>query len=282
MQQQWLIKELIDWTTRFFSDRGLKEPRLEAEVLLAHVLLQNRVYLYTHFDKPINQEERKQFRELIKRRIKGEPLAYIVGHKEFMSLDFRVNRAVLIPRPETELLVEEILEIARGREGLRICDVGTGSGAIAVSLAFYLPGARVYASDISADALEKARENAAKHDVTVTFSQGDLLFPFSKEEPFDIIAANLPYISKEEYQKLDSGIKGYEPPSALLSPGDGLDIYRRLLPQAAALLPPKGCLFLEIGCEQGRGAREIAQGWEGKEIVKDLAGRDRLLKARRG
>ncbi len=282
MRQQWLIRELINWTTRYFTERGLQEPRLETEVLLAHALLQSRVYLYTHFDKPINQEERRQFRELIKRRIKGEPLAYIVGHKEFMSLDFKIDRSVLIPRPETELLVEEALEIARERQGLRICDVGTGSGAIAVSLAFYLPGAQIYASDISADALGKAHENAIQHGVAITFSQGDLLFPFLGEKPFDVIAANLPYINKEEYQKLDSGIKNFEPASALLSPGDGLDIYRRLLPQAEVLLHPEGYLLLEIGHKQGRGAWEMMRGWKEKEIIKDLAGRDRLLKARRG
>ncbi|ABI69685.1 peptide chain release factor N(5)-glutamine methyltransferase [Syntrophomonas wolfei] len=281
MQQQWLIKELMDWTTRFFADRGLEEPRLEAEVLLAHVLLQNRVYLYTHFDKPVNQEERQQYREVIKRRIKGEPLAYIVGHKEFMSLEFKLNQAVLIPRPETELLVEEALEIAEGKEGLRICDVGTGSGAIAVSLAFYVPTAQVYATDISADALEKARENATRHGVAITFYQGDLLFPLLNEEPFDIIVANLPYIGSKEFILLDSGVKDYEPALALLAPGDGLDLYRRLLPQAAALLAPEGCLLLEIGHEQGSRAREMMQGWGETEIIKDLAGRDRLLKSRR-
>ncbi|WP_061213082.1 peptide chain release factor N(5)-glutamine methyltransferase [Syntrophomonas wolfei] len=282
MQQQWLIKELIDWTTRFFADRGLAEPRLEAEVLLAHVLLQNRVYLYTHYDQPVNQEERQQFRELIKRRIKGEPLAYIVGYKEFMSLEFKLNQAVLIPRPETELLVEEALEIARAKEGLRICDVGTGSGAIAVSLAFYLPTAQVYATDISAEALEKARENALRHSVAITFYQGDLLSPFLKEEPYDIIVANLPYISKEEFLMLDSGVKDYEPSPALLAPGDGLELYRRLLPQAYTLLVSGAYLLLEIGHEQGSRAREMMQGWGETEIIKDLAGRDRLIKSRRG
>ena len=282
MQQQWLIKELIDWTTRFFADRGLKEPRLEAEILLAHVLSQNRVYLYTNYEQPVNREERGEYRELIKRRIKGEPLAYIVEQKEFMSLEFKLDQSVLIPRPETELLVEETLEIAQGKEGLRICDVGTGCGAIAVSLAVYLPAACVYASDISPAALEKARENAMRHGVDIVFSYGDLLTPLLKEEPFDIITANLPYISEREFLELDLGVRDYEPALALLAPGDGLDIYRRLLPQANNLLTPGGHLLMEIGHEHGRDARDMMRDWGKTEIIKDLAGRDRLVKAQRG
>ncbi|MDD2620336.1 MAG: peptide chain release factor N(5)-glutamine methyltransferase, partial [Syntrophomonadaceae bacterium] len=257
MQKHWKIQELLEWTTRFFTDKGIEKPRLEAEVLLARVLESDRVFLYAHYDRPVNSLERQAFRHFIQRRIKGEPAAYIVGHKEFMSLDFKVSPAVLIPRPETELLVEQVIELAAGKNGMRICDVGTGSGAIAVSLAVYCPHAQIYASDISSAALETARENAARHQVEVKFVQGDLLSSLQEEEPFDIIAANLPYISESELQALDPGVKDYEPVGALLASGDGLDIYRRLLPQAMQCLKSDGYLIFEIAPRQSARALEL-------------------------
>lgn len=281
MQKSWRIKDLLQWTTRYFIDKGIEEPRLEAEVLLAHILKKNRVYLYTNYDAPVNQNERDEFRECIKRRVNCEPLAYIIGYKEFMSLEFKVNSEVLIPRPETELLVETVLDLVAGRDSIRICDVGTGSGAIAVSLASYHSEASICAADISVHALEVARENAARNNVTVDFRQGDLLIPFTKEKPFDIIVANLPYIPENEYRELAPGIINYEPVGALLAPGDGLDLYRRLVPMAYDQLVPGGYLIAEIAYNQGQKALNMASLFQEREIIKDFAGHDRLLKARK-
>ena len=284
MTANWTIKELVLWTTAYFSEKGIKQPRLEAEVLLAHVLGRDRVYIYANYDAPTRQNERDVFRHYIKRRVNGEPLAYITGHREFMSLDFTVNPAVLIPRPDTEILVESVINTARSQDGIRIIDVGTGSGAIAVSLAYYLPRAEILATDISKDALEIAEFNAKKHGVTVNFHQGDLLEPFNHDEsfePFDYIVANLPYITQSEFTQLDKEVRDFEPGQALLAPGDGLDIYRRLLQQAPEYLKPQGCLVFEIGAGQGDAARKMFADIYQLELVPDLAGRDRVIIARK-
>lgn len=281
MKEEWNIKELLGWTTRYFSVKGIDNPRLEAEVLLAHVLKQERVHLYANFDLPVNQSEREKFRDVIQRRTQGEPSAYITGCKEFMSLKFQVNPNVLIPRPDTEMMIEKILEIP-ARELIDLCDVGTGSGAIAISLAHYLPEARVSATDISAAALATARINAAENGVVIDFLQGDLLAPLANHPPFDLIAANLPYIAKNEYIALEKEVKEFEPVQALLAPGDGFDIYRRFLDQALEKIKPGGYLFIEIAYNQGEKALEMAQAYSEAEIIKDLAGRERILKARKG
>lgn len=281
MKENWNIKGLLEWTTQYFSGKGIDSPRLEAEVLLGHVLNQERVYLYANFDSPVNSWERKQFKEVIQRRVQGEPSAYITGFKEFMSLKFHVNPKVLIPRPDTEIMVENILQLSAG-QALDICDVGTGSGAIAVSVAYYLPEAKVVATDISEEALDTARINAADNGVVIEFWQGDLLAPLEKHPPFDLITANLPYIPQNEYIVLDQEVKGFEPVKALLAPGDGLDIYRRFVPQAWEKIKPGGYLFIEIAYNQGEKALQMAQAFAEAEIIKDMAGRDRILKARKG
>lgn len=282
MQTIWRIRDLLDWTTRYFSGKGLENPRLEAEILLAAALNKDRVYLYTHYDLPVNQSEREIYKNWIKRRAGGEPVSYITGHKEFMSLDFKVNPHVLIPRPDTEILVEEALKLAVFWNPVRICDVGTGSGAIAVSLAFYLKNAEVYATDISPEALKLAEYNARKNGVKVRWGQGNLLEPFANEEKFHIITANLPYISETEYEMLEAGVKNYEPRSALVAPGDGLDLYRLLLPEAWDLLAYGGYILMEIGFNQGMQAKDMVKDWGRAEIIKDLAGRDRVVKLKKG
>ncbi|MGS0765817.1 peptide chain release factor N(5)-glutamine methyltransferase [Syntrophomonas curvata] len=280
--QNWTIKELLKWTTDYFRDKDIKDARLEAEILLARVLGKSRVYLYTNYDAPVNQEERSLFKEFIKRRSKNEPSAYITGSREFMSLEFMVNPAVLIPRPESELIVERAIGLFQGKT-CSICDIGTGSGAIAVSLAYYLPRARVYAVDISSAALETARANAVRLEVEVEFREGDLLSPFlDKGNYFDLVVANLPYITAEEYQSLEPGVKDYEPVLALLASGDGLDIYRRLLAQAPLIMKEGAYIIFEIGCKQGRQALQMVQGMEEAQLIPDLAGRDRLIQARKG
>ncbi|MGI5879655.1 MAG: peptide chain release factor N(5)-glutamine methyltransferase [Syntrophomonadaceae bacterium] len=280
MAQVWNIKELLEWTTRYFAEKGIEEPRLEAELLLTRVLHKDRVYLYTHYEAPVNQQERGQYRELIKRRVKGEPVAYILGVKEFMSLEFSVSPSVLIPRPETELLVEKALEILSSRTTARVCDIGTGSGAIAVSLAYYAPQIEVKAVDISAAALEIARQNAEQHGVKIDFFHGDLLEPFD-EERFDLVVANLPYISELEYQSLSPEVRLFEPELALLGGEDGLEPYRRLISVAGNYLKPQGYILFEIGAAQGEAAREMLTGFVQVELIPDYAGHDRILLGRR-
>ena len=323
MQKVWRIKDLLEWTTRYFGDSGITESRLEAEVLLAHVLQKDRVYLYANYEEPVNIGEREIYRAYIKRRTGGEPVAYITGHKEFMSLDFKVNPEVLIPRPDTEILVETAIAMARQERVHTIIDVGTGSGAIAVSLAVYLDDAEIVASDISARALDIARENASQHQVRIQFVEGDLLRPFlfsdlsaryedehkrpaeslgqnidkhaladNKDEEklsqesrafdsVDMITANLPYIPLTELEQLDRQVKDFEPHLALFAAGDGLELYRRLIPQAYSLLRPEGILLLEIDARQANSVPEMMQGFTDIKIIKDLAGRERVVQARR-
>lgn len=279
---QWTIKSLLEWTTDFFKEKNIAQARLEAEVLLARVLNVDRVYLYVHYTQPVGRQERELYRTSIKRRITGEPIAYITGVKEFMSLEFALNQQVLIPRPETELLVEAALDLMKMYEQPRICEVGTGSGAIAVSLAHYCPQAHVMAGDVSDAALSVAGDNARRLEARVDFRCGSLLEPFSMELPFDLIVANLPYISMQEYADLPNEIKRFEPRLALLAPGDGLDLYRDLKPQTLNMLKPDGFILWEIGAGQGKAARDMMDGFASVEIIKDLAGRDRLIKARKG
>lgn len=282
MQARWTVKSLLEWTTDYFKSKNITQARLEAEVLLARVLQKDRVYLYVHYLQPVGREERELFRSYIQRRISGEPIAYITGRREFMSLEFVVNSDVLIPRPETELLVENALELLKGCREPRICEIGTGSGAIAISLAHYMPRAVIMAGDISSAALAVARENANRLNVNVEFRVGNLLEPFQAEMPFDMILANLPYIPEEEFHALPEGVKNFEPSSALLAPGDGLDFYRRLVLQAMPLLKEQGYIIFEIGEKQGAAARNVVGGFDEVQLICDLAGRDRLIIARKG
>jgi len=281
VQKSWRIKDLVEWTTRYFFDRGMQESRLEAEVLLAHVLEKNRVYLYANYEEPINQNERDIYKAYIKRRVEGEPLAYIVGQREFMSLNFRVSPDVLIPRPDTEILVETALRLAQEGNTHRICDVGTGSGAIAISLAFYLPDVEIFGLDLSPAALRIARENALQNRVKVDFREGNLLEPVQNEGLMDMITANLPYVTALQLEELEAGVRDFEPHLALLAPGDGLDIYRQLLAQTNRSLRPGGYVLMEIDPRQAEAAMIMVQDYLEVELIQDGAGRDRLIKARR-
>lgn len=281
MHNEWSIISILEWTARYFKSKGIAEPRLEAEVLMSYVLKKDRVYLYAHFDAPVSGDERKALREIIRERAGGKPSAYITGSKEFMSLCFKITPAVLIPRPDTEVLVEEVIRLAGDKRGLKICDVGTGSGIIALSLAHYLKEPLVYATDVSAAAAAIAAENARLHNYRLVIEEGSLLQPFAGEK-FDFITANLPYINEEEYLRLSREVKGYEPQAALLAGGDGLDYYRELIPQAFESLVPGGYLLFEIGHDQGPEALKLAGGYANPRIIKDYAGRDRVIAAGRG
>ncbi|MFH0847021.1 MAG: peptide chain release factor N(5)-glutamine methyltransferase [Chloroflexota bacterium] len=253
-----------------------QDATLEAEVLLRHALGIDRVMLFLELNRQITAKETAEFSELIERRFQGEPVAYITGHKEFYGLDFQVSPAVLIPRPETETLVDKALELS-GNDSV-IADIGTGSGNIAVSLALKLPRAKIYATDISDDALKVARFNAEKHGALdkILFLQGDLLEILP--EPCDIIVANLPYVRESELPELR-----FEPEVALNGGKDGLNQIRRLIPQVSSRLKMGGYLLLEIGMGEAHDVRDIILSLYPKarvEIIKDLAGIERVVSVR--
>jgi len=275
------IRQLLIEATHLLQEKSFDTPRLDAEVLLGHVLGWTRAQIQAHPNRRLDAAELDSYRELIKRRRQHEPVAYIIGHKEFYGLDFYVDRRVLIPRPETELLVEKGLEIGRAASNpLNIADVGTGCGAIAISLAVHLPQTVIYAFDTSSDALEVAALNCHRHSVErrVHLFQGDLLSPLP--EPVDLIVANLPYVSWAEWDLLPRTITAYEPRSALDGGPDGLDAIRRLLAQAGPHLKPQATILLEIGATQGAAVTNLARCHfpaATVEVVQDYAGLDRMV-----
>ena len=274
----WTILEVLTWTVERLTKEGVESPRVDAEVLLAFCLNLERIRLYMEHDKPLAAEELAHYREAVKRRLTGEPVAYITGAREFWSLSLEVDSAVLIPRPETELLVE--LALARCQEGSpTVVDVGTGSGAIAISLASELPRAEVIAVDCSAGALEVARRNAARHGVELTFLAGDLLEPLAGHDPLDLVVSNPPYVTSAEMEELPRHVRDFEPRGALHGGPDGLDIYRRLVPGAAAALREGGHLLLEIGHTQAAAVSGLMEQAGFSEVVvhRDLAGLDRAV-----
>ncbi len=265
------------------SARQVADPRPEAELLLAHALAVSRAELYASPDEPLTPSQSDAYHRLVERRAAGEPYPYITGRREFFGLDFEVNPHVLIPRPETELLVEMAVELARNKyrgQPLAVADAGTGSGAIAVSLAKSLPNAEIYATDISGEALDVASRNAEKHGVEdrITFLRGDLLAPLP--EAVDLVVANLPYVTAKDYRSLQREIREHEPESALLGGEEGLDYIYRLLDQSPERIRPRASIILEIGSEQSSKviarARSVFPGAK-IEVLKDLAGMDRAV-----
>ncbi len=286
------LLDVLRLSTRYLADRGSGSPRLDAELITAHALGLRRIDVYLQHDRPLREDELVPLRDLVRRRGQGEPVAYLVGEREFFGRAFRVTRDVLIPRPETETLVELVLAWARGRagtagEGLRIADAGTGSGCIAVTLAAELPGAHLLAGDVSPAALAVARENAARHGVAerVDIREGAWCAPFADGDPLDGVVSNPPYIATAEMDGLMADVRGHEPHLALEGGADGLAAYRILVPAAAALVRDVGALFLEID-ERRAGAVAALAGaalhGAAVTIHKDLAGRDRVVQALRG
>ncbi|MCG6880890.1 MAG: peptide chain release factor N(5)-glutamine methyltransferase [Deltaproteobacteria bacterium] len=248
----WCIKTLLETATDYLADKGIENARLNAEVLLAHQLHVQRISLYLNFEQPLTEKEVSGFRDLIKRRLNHEPLQYITGKQEFWSLSFQVNPHVLIPRPETEILVEQAIVLAKGlAEGtrLRFLDLGTGSGVIAVTMAKEIPESLVFATDISGKALDVARANAQEHGVSssITFIQGDLFEPLMLEKPaFHLIASNPPYVCTHEFSGLHSEVALYEPKAALDGGKDGMDYLKEIMARAPQFLLPGGWLLLEM------------------------------------
>jgi release factor glutamine methyltransferase len=278
------VLEVLRWTTGRFEKHGIATARLDAELLAAHAFGMARIELYAQFDRPLSATELATYRDLVSRRLAGEPVAYLLGRKEFWSLDLAVDARVLIPRPDSETLVEEALERLTGRTGaLRIGDVGTGSGALALALAKERPEAQVFATDLSPDALAVARANAERLGLAVTFLQGDLAAPLSSEGGFDLIVANLPYIPTGEIAGLSADVRS-EPHLALDGGADGLALVRRLVEVAPGLLQPAGCLALEIGAGQAAATAELlaAAGFGDMRVRRDLGGIDRVVSGVRG
>jgi release factor glutamine methyltransferase len=284
--ETWTVGRLLGWTTDWLAARGAESPRLDAEVLLAHVRGCPRIALYTAFDTPVAEAERTRFRGLVKRRGEGEPVAYLVGSREFFSLPFSVTPDVLVPRPETEGLVVRVLDLCRAAAAPRIADVGTGSGAIAVALAKHLPRASVVASDVSAAALAVARGNAERHGVAdrVALLECDLLADPRAAGPWDVIVSNPPYVREDEFATLPRDVREHEPRAALVAGPRGVEIVERLAAEAEERLAPGGWLVVEIGpstVAAAEAALAARPGLEPGPTLKDLAGLPRIIQARR-
>lgn len=286
MKKQYTVRELLTISTQYLQEKGCASARLDAELLLAHVLEMSRIDLYLNLDKPLTSKEVDAYRACIGRRGRREPVAYITGTKEFYSLAFRVTPAVLIPRPETELLVDKVVLLAQarlqaGQAEVRILELGTGSGAVAVAVARQDPAFSITAVDISPAALEVARKNAERHEVEsqIQFLLSNLFA--AVEGKFDIICSNPPYLSQAEMAGLQPEIT-FEPAQALDGGRDGLAYYRRIFQSAPAYLAKPGRIVVEIGAQQGRAVAEIAQssGFTVEECLKDYGGHDRVVVAR--
>ncbi|MGI6083519.1 MAG: peptide chain release factor N(5)-glutamine methyltransferase [Limnochordia bacterium] len=275
------VLDLVRLSTSYLAERGVETPRLDAEVLLAHVLGLDRLSLYVNFDRPLEPHEVDLYREAIRRRGRREPVAYILGEKEFMKKTFTVSPAVLIPRPETELLVETAITRIEeaGAAPVSLLDVGTGSGVIAIMLALAFPLAEITASDASSQALAVARQNAVRHNVAsqIKFVQSDMLDDLPSGARYHAIVSNPPYVSETELAGLAPDIR-YEPRMALDGGADGLVLVRRLLSEARERLIPGGFLAMEIGANQGEAVRLMAEErFQGcAEILRDYAGRERF------
>jgi release factor glutamine methyltransferase len=318
MAETLIIKDILAKSAQWLAAKGNDTARLDAEVLLAHVLKMRRLDLYMKWDRPLDETEKNAYRDLLKRRAEHEPVAYLTGTREFFSLDFCVTPDVLIPRPETELLVEkalalsgyeegpkakrqlewtpgesaadsqkhaspeEALPAAPSNPGLRIADVGVGSGAIAVALASKLPEAHIVATDVSPTALDMAKKNAEANQVRVDFRQTSLLDGIA--ELFDLVVSNPPYIPETDRATLPSDVVRYEPAGALFGGQDGLDVIRQLIPAAADRLKPGGWLLMEIGNGQGKAVLELLESdgrFEEAAIALDYNERERIASARK-
>jgi len=284
-KKTWTILELISWGTTYLSEQGFNDARLNIELLLASVLQLKRIQLYTQFDRPLTEEELARFKELLKRRLTREPLQYIVGETEFFGLKFFVDSRVLIPRPETEILVEEVVDKIQARfepdVQVRILDIGTGSGCIAVTLAHMLRDVRIVAIDVSEEALTVARLNAQLHDVAhdIEFRRADV-FVDDIHETFHCIVSNPPYISQEEYALLPEEVKKFEPRQALAGGKDGLSFYRAIA-RKSTLLVNNGFVAVEHAYNQREDVLTIFKenGWQNLTSIKDYDGNFRVVMA---
>ena len=278
------IIDLIKWGESFFKEKNIPEPRLNIELMLCNILNCKRINLYLDYDKPLNKEELTILRNFVKRRVQREPLQYILGETEFMGLKLRVNQSVLIPRPETELLVEEIINISKKNNGeeITILDIGTGSGNIAISLAKFINHSKIYSIDINKDTLKLAKENAEDNNVLdkIIFQELDILkvdeFPFNIK--FDYIVSNPPYISIDDYKLLDPELK-YEPILALTDFNDGFTFYRKIFDISKKILKKDGTIVLEISYNQAETIKNLLleNNYYDIRVIKDYSNIERII-----
>ncbi len=278
------VREILNDTTRLLEDAGIPSARLDAEVLLAFCLKNDRLEFLKNPEMRISKSRLAVFKKLVSRRIKSEPMAYLTGRKEFWSFVLEVNKDVLIPRPDTEIIVEEALDIAKAINQPSILDIGTGSGAIALALATELPESKITATDISAAALRIAKKNTHTLNLEkqIEFLEGDLFAPV--EGLFDIIVSNPPYISAAEYIELPAGVRNFEPRIALFAGQTGVEFYEKLIYQSGNYLKQDGWLLLEIGAPQAEKIRDIMQErgfFENITVRQDYAGHDRVIRGRK-
>ncbi|MCC6365680.1 MAG: peptide chain release factor N(5)-glutamine methyltransferase [Bryobacterales bacterium] len=272
------VRAALEQGTRILEDARVTAPRLTAEVLLCHALHRERPYLYAHPEEELSDLAQLHYGRYLHERLHGKPTQYITRRQEFFGRPFRVSQAVLIPRPETEHVVETALRLAKGAK--RVLDVGCGSGAIAVTLALEMPAARVFGSDISAEALHVAAENAADNKALVHLVECDLCAAF-EDRSLDLVVSNPPYVPEGDRQSLQAEVRDYEPSVALYGGPTGIEIYSRLIPEAARVLQPGGWLIMELGYRSLDAVRAMLDArWQNVEEVADLAGIPRVLAAR--
>lgn len=275
------IKELYDFGRDALLNQKFENPGLEASVLLLEATGIDKLNFYKNHDRLVNESEIGKYKELIERRLTSEPVAYILGKKEFYSREFSVDGNVLIPRPETELLVDKAIIILKGLVNPSILDVGTGSGCIAVTLKDEIPDSACVATDISYGALQKAKQNSNSNDCYPFFIKGNLL-EFIKDNKFDLIVSNPPYVREKLFHKLDKGVRNYEPKSALVAGDNGLGIISKIISESMRVLKNEGWCLLEIGFDQSYKVIEMFElnGYKEIEVFRDLSGIDRVIKAK--
>lgn len=278
------LLDVVKLSAEFLEKKGVEDARLNAERLVAHALNCDRLALYLEFDRPLSEGELDAIRQLVARRGRREPLQHILGRQPFRELDLKVTAATLVPRPETEEVVEAALaqldRIAARGIAPTVLDLGTGSGCIALSVARERPGTRVLAVDVSAAALEVARENGLAAGLAdVAFFEGDLFAPVTGQGPFHLIVSNPPYLTPEEWDGAAPEVKNFDPEGALVGGADGLALYRRIFAEGRPLLAPGGAVVVEIGMSQGEAVAAIAnkESFERVTVARDLAGRDRIV-----
>jgi release factor glutamine methyltransferase len=283
-QKRWQLIEVLREATAFLNAKGIENPRLDAERLMSHVLGISRIDLYLRFEQPLSQKERDACKEFLRRRARYEPLQYILGEAEFMSLPFKLTPAVLVPRPETEVLVEHIVNDVGKKERIRILDIGTGCGNIAISLAKYLNDAEVVGIDTSEDAMAVARQNARRNGVDhkTYFLLGDVKnddFRHIIEPPFGLVVSNPPYVSNDDFEKLPAEIRDYEPKQALCDGGNGYSFFRLISQKGREILQKGGRLYFEMGDGQSRSVQAILEdfGYQDICIFSDLNGIERVI-----
>lgn len=286
MADIWTVQKVLNWTIEYFTSKNIPESRLSAELLLAHVLACKRIELYLQFERILTQGELAAYRSFIQRRVKREPVQYILGETEFMGLPFKVSPAVLIPRPDTELLVDCAIEYLRENnfQQPHILDIGAGSGCIAISLSKFFPGSTVWAVEKSSAALEVAKENARLNETDIQFVESGFFESDSKlDTKFNLVVTNPPYISDTDWDGLQPEVLQFEPASALRGGADGLDFYRRSIPLIGNMLEENGAILFETGYNQ---AREVAGMLENAgftaAIRKDYQQIERVVIGRKG